>query len=452
MRHGMPLVIAALLVCAGALPAQERIALPPPDSSSAGPSALPASLPIAQAPAPPPGPSSPPSAPALLPPGPYPPPYLQYPPPPGAYPGPAYPPAPVLLGEPDRNPNFWVGAEALLWWSKNQPLSVPVITTGPASQGANAGNLGAPGTVSLNGPLNSDVEGGVRLFAGGWFDPEHTIGLEGSLFFLGRQSAGFGASDRSGTGSFVINEPVVGAPFVTQVSAPGVETGSVAVDATSRLWGGDVNLMYNLYRANGLTVNLLGGYRYLELEESLNIAANSSLFTTTTYTDNMGNTLATAPPGSAVTVLDHFGTRNEFNGGQIGADFQYVRGRWFVGGAAKLAIGATHEVVTVNGTTTVFPVNATPVPLGGGNFANIQSGRYSTDRFALAPEGQLNVGYQITPWLRGLIGYTFLYLSSVARPGNQIDNTYDGMTHPTVPMTSSSYWAQGLTLSFQFSY
>ncbi len=119
---------------------------------------------------------------------------------------------------------------------------------------------------------------------------------------------------------------------------------------------------------------------------------------------------------------------------------------------AKLAIGDTHEVVTVNGTTTVFPVNGAQVPLIGGNYATLQIGRYSMDRFALAPEGQLNVGYQITPWLRGQIGYDFLYLSSVARPGNQIDNTYDGVTHPLVPMTSSTYWAQGLTLSLQFDF
>ena len=46
---------------------------------------------------------------------------------------------------------------------------------------------------------------------------------------------------------------------------------------------------------------------------------------------------------------------------------------------------------------------------------------------------QLSVGYQFTPWVRGLIGYNFLYLSSVVRPGTQIDNTYDGVVHPLVP-------------------
>jgi hypothetical protein len=306
--------------------------------------------------------------------------------------------------------------------------------------------------VSLNGRLAYEAEGGTRLFLGGWFDSASSIGLEGSAFFLGRQGAGFSVVDRSGNGSLVLNEPVAGAPFSTQVSAPGVATGGVSVRSTSELDGGDVNLLYNLYRAHGLSVSLLGGYRYLQLDEWLTIAGNSNLFVTTTYSDGAGNVLATAPPGSTVTVIDQFGTRNEFSGGQIGAEVDYKVGRWSIAAVGKVALGATHETVLVNGITNVFPTNAAPTTLGGGNFATLQAGRYSTNRFAVAPEGQLNVGYQFTPWIRGMVGYNFLFLSSVARPGNQIDNTYDGAAHPTVPLTSSSFWAQGLNLSLQLDF
>jgi hypothetical protein len=356
------------------------------------------------------------------------------------------------MPNPITNPNFWFGIEGLAWWTKNQPLSVPLVTTGPASQGANAGNLGMPGTTSLDGPLNYGVAAGFGFFIGGWFNIQHTIGMEGSLFILGQQSAGFSVIDRSGVGDLVINEPVSGAPFVTQVSAPGVESGNVVVGASTTFGGGDINLLYNLYRAHGWTLNLLGGYRYLQLDESINITANSNLFVSTTYTDNMGDVLAYAPPGSTVTVIDHFGTLNQFNGGQVGAQLRYQYGRLFIGGTAKLGIGATNEEVSVNGNTTVFPVNAAPVQMSGGNYATLQIGRYATNRFALAPQAQLKVGYQFTPCIRGMIGYDFLYLSNVVRPGNQIDNTYDGIMHPLVPMVGSSFWAQGLTLSVQFSF
>jgi hypothetical protein len=372
------------------------------------------------------------------------------PPPPGEY-APLVYPARAVARDP-ADPGLWIGVEGLLWWARNQPLPVPVITTGPVSQGAFAGNLGVPGTVSLNGPLNYGATGGVRAFGGAWLDTSHTFGIAGSGFWLARQSAGFGAFDASGTGSTILNAPVIGAPFSTQVSAPGLDTGGIAVDARSRFAGADVNLLYNLYRRGGWTINLVGGYRYLDLSESLDITASSNMFVTTTYTDNAGNVVVTAPPGSTIMVSDHFGTRNQFNGGQLGAEFQWWRNRWFVDATVKLGIGATHEVIFIDGSTVVFPAGGTPVPLVGGNYATLQMGGYARNRFALAPELQLSVGYLITPWLRAMVGYNFLYLTSVVRPGNQIDNTFDGVTRPIVPMVGSTYWTQGMNFGLQFSF
>jgi hypothetical protein len=452
MHHRISMAIAFVALCMGRAAAQERVPLPPPDPQRGTSSAAPALPPPVESSVPPPPPYSaepPPNAPPPPPygpgPGPYPSPY--------PYPPPAYP-ARVVYGRAiDANdPCFWIGAEGLIWWTKSQPLSVPIVTTGPASQGANAGALGAPGTTSLTQPLDLGTTGGVRIYLGGWFNTDRTIGMDGSVIILGQNSSHFGVSDASGTGQFVINEPVAGAPFVTQVSAPGLETGFVSVDARSQFGGGDVNMLYNLHRRNGLTVNLLGGFRYLQLDESLSINASSNVFVTTTFVDNFGNVLVSAPPGSNISVGDFFGTHNQFYGGQIGAQVQYPIGRWSINGIGKLAIGGTHEVVNVSGNTNVFPVGGAPVGLGGGNFATIQGGHYAIDRFAFAPELQMNLGFQFTPWMRGTVGYSFLYLSSVARPGNQIDNLFDGVAHPMVPMASSSFWAQGLNLGLHFSY
>jgi hypothetical protein len=362
------------------------------------------------------------------------------------------PPTPLWTPNRITNPNIWLGLEGLIWWTKNQSPSVPLVTTGPASQGANAGGLGMPGTTSLDSSLDHGVVGGFRLYAGGWFTPGHKWGMDGSFFILGQQTTGFGVLDRSGAGSLVINEPVSGAPFNTQVSAPGVETGGVDVTSKTQFGGGDINLMYNLYRGRGWIINLLGGYRYLQLYDTLTVAANSNVFVTTTFTDNLGNVLATANPGDAITVIDQFGARSQFNGGQVGAQFQYWWRLLSITGSAKLGIGATHETVTVNGTTTVFPINGNPVLLNGGNYATLQAGRYSTDRFALAPAFGLNLGYQVLPTVRAQIGYDFLFLSNVVRAANQIDNTYDGTVHPLVPLSSSTFWAQGLSLGLQFNF
>jgi hypothetical protein len=487
MRQGRSIAVACLVVFAGIVPAQEQIPLPAPDPTPAGQAPPPPSSPDSQllpprpvpadsnatpsAPYPPSSPPSrvpapppyvPPYYPNDLPPAPFYPPLDRdsdqvFSPLPDRYPPAGPPPGlpPLTLFDSYVNPVFWFGLEGLVWWTKTQPVAVPLITTGPAWEGANAGNLGMPGTVSLNSPLDAGAVGGFRLYAGGWFNADHTIGMDGSFFILGQQTAGFGAVDRSGVGNLVLNEPVAGAPFNTQVSAPGVESGSVLVAATTQFGGADVNLLGNLYRQNGgygWTINVLGGYRYLQLDESLTVTGNSNLFTTTTYNDNMGDVLATAPPGSAVTTIDQFTTRNQFNGGQLGLQCQYLWRLVSITGAAKVALGDTYEEVRVNGNTTVFPVNGSPVPLSGGNFASLQVGRYSTNRFAVAPEAELKIGYQVTPYMRAQIGYNFLYLSNVVRPGNQIDNTYDGATHPLVPMAGSSFWAQGLTLGLQFSF
>lgn len=444
MRYVVFVALGCVLIALESAAAQELVPPPQPSAGSPPSAQLPAPslLPDLAAPAAPPATPfgsgfAPPPAPPFG---------SGYAPPPPASPA-------LLFKDPAGNPTFWIGFEGLVWWTRSQPLNVPLITTGPASQGDNAGNLGAPGTRSLNGPLQYGATGGFRMFSGGWFDAEHTIGIDGSFFILGQQSAGFSAGDRTGMGNVVINEPLAGSPpFSTQVSAPGVETGSVVVNNTSRFGGGDIDLLWNVYRGERWTVNLLGGYRYLELDESLSIDANSNLFTTATYTDNMGNVLATAPPGSSVLVLDRFNTRNQFNGGQLGATFQYLRNRVSLAASTKLAIGATHEIVTIDGNTTVYAVNGPAVPLGGGNFATLQNGRYVTNHFALAPELQLSLGFQFTPWLRGQIGYSFLYLTSVARPGNQIDNVYDGVVHPTAPLTSSGWWTQGLNIGLQYRF
>ena len=189
-------------------------------------------------------------------------------------------------------------------------------------------------------------------------------------------------------------------PFSTQVSFPGVETGGVTVSSSSRFMGTDINGLFNLYRSSNWSLNVLGGFRYFELDESVTIVGNSYLFQDTVYTDNFGNVLADAPPGSSVQTIDQFNTRNSFYGGQLGAQFRYNLNRWSFGAITKLAIGDTHEVITINGTTNVFPINNYPVTLGGGNYATIQSGRYSSDHFAVAPEVTLNVGYQFTPFAR----------------------------------------------------
>jgi hypothetical protein len=346
-----------------------------------------------------------------------------------------------------------VGVEGLAWWVRDQPLSVPVLTTGPASLGSSAGGLGVPGTTAIRSPLDYGLAAGLRLYGGAWLDAAHTWAVESSVFFLEQRSAGFAAFDPTHTGNFVINEPLAGATFVTQVSAPGFSTGAAAVDTTSRFWGADVNGLYTLYRGDGWEVALLGGFRYLALDESLTVSNSATLLMPVTFNDGPGGGPTTLLPGSAASVVDCFGTHNQFYGGQLGARFEAQLGNWFITAVGKVALGTTHEVITATGNTLVSPTNGPRVLVGLGNYVlDTNAGRYWSYPFTAVPEAQLTVGYQLGAHVRATVGYNFLYWSNVARPGNQIDNVFDGVVRPAVLLASSSFWAQGLTFALQVRY
>jgi hypothetical protein len=406
---------------------------------------------FAQAPPPPPLPVPAPTDTQPAPPSPPSQPLPQPYPLPAPQPGYVVGPAPmVFVPAAPQGPALWFDMEALLWWVKNPPLPVPLLTTGPASQGSNAGTLGAPGTQSLDPHLDYGTAVGVNLNLGSWLNDARTAGIEGSVFVLQQQTIRFGANDPSGTGQFVINEPVNGLPF-TQVSAPNFATGGATVSINSDLWGADLNGLVNLVRTDGWTINALAGFRYLGLRETLNVSNASTLLTAVDFTGPNGT--VTALPGSTTSEFDSFRTQNDFYGGQIGAYLEYQMGPWFISNVDKLAVGVTREVVNINGNTTVIPTNAPPLFFQGGNYTSgTNIGSFGQNRFALVPEIKLNVGYQIGPLVRVWLGYDFMYWSSVLRPGNQIDNTFDGVTRPFVPMLPSPFWAQGFELGIQLNF
>ena len=86
----------------------------------------------------------------------------------------------------------------------------------------------------------------------------------------------------------------------------------------------------------------------------------------------------------------------------------------------------------------------------------------------MVPEVGVKAGYQLTSRLRASIGYDFLYLSRVVRPGSQVDlfvndsvNPVNGAfgVAPLDPTASprplfqrTDFWAQGLTFSLELSF
>ena len=201
-------------------------------------------------------------------------------------------------------------------------------------------------------------------------------------------------------------------------------------------------------------MDVLGGFRYLDLREGLGIAENLQVF-------------PGAPifAGASIGAFDQFDTRNQFYGGQLGVRAEVRQDRLFANFTGKLALGDTHQTVDINGATTITPPGGPAIVRPGGLLAlPSNAGRFSRDEFSVVPEGSVNVGYQVTNNLRAYVGYTFLYWSDVVRPGDAIDLRVNstrvptslappsGPAAPLFAVPGSDFWAQGIDFGVELRF
>ena len=357
-------------------------------------------------------------------------------------------------------PKFWFRPDVLLWDTKAAPLPQPIVTLGSTAD-ALPGALGQPGTqvVVGGGNVNFGYVGGIRLETGVWLDERRIVGLEAGYFVLIQQSREL--SNQSDLfGNPVIARPTIdarsGAEGAYLDSFPGQFVGGVNVILRSEFQGANLDSVLNLVQTNCLRLDGLLGFRYLSLAESLNIYDQS--------TDFLGGnrTFGGAPVGTfdVLAPFDSFRVTNSFYGGSGGARVYYARGRWYFSALGKAALGTVQQRATVTGSTTYTDQHGTQTTLPGGILATTANmGSYYQSPHAVAPEGQFNLGYQMTPSVTVRIGYSFIYLSNVARPGNQVNRVTSANLVPSDPafgaaspnppafqFHTSTYWAQGLNL------
>jgi hypothetical protein len=236
--------------------------------------------------------------------------------------------------------------------------------------------------------------------------------------------------------------PPLGSQFSTTALVPGLPTTLFQATVTTRLWGGEANLTTSQLGDADRNVRLLAGFRYLDLYERIDDAINFFAVM------SQGND----PAGSFGRQTEEFHTRSQFYGGQVGAHAEARMGGFFVNLDAKVALGTSHEVNTINGTQVLAspgkPISVLPNAL----FAKLSNiGRSKADAFAVVPEVNLNVGYAFNDNLRAYVGYNFLYWSDVIRPGDQIDPNVNtlfpinvGAAFPARKFDHTDFWAQGV--------
>jgi hypothetical protein len=365
-----------------------------------------------------------------------------------------------------------VTADYLIWWLRRGPAAVPLVTTGPVVTGdpiTSSGPVGNPGTVPLFG--DSGLDYGTLSGSRCTFDfglPAGGPGVQVSGFVLERGAVGLSAASDAG-GSPILARPIFDVldqvSSAALVSYPDALAGGIAVASRSRLWGLESSLTGPSWGDERRHARLLAGVRYLDLLESLDIAQRSTVLLPDSgffngFVLNSGDTLV---------LGDAFRTRNQFYGAQLGVEGEWGAGRWVVAGQAKVALGAVHEVVEVQGSSALIAAGAPgigDVARGGVLALDTNIGRSREDRFAVLPEISVKAGYRVTSRLMATVGYTFLYLSDVVRPGSQIDpgvnvghapsseafGLFPDPRRPAPLFNHSQFWAQGVSLGLELHF
>jgi hypothetical protein len=368
----------------------------------------------------------------------------------------------------------WASADYLLWWSKG--MEVPPLATSGIT-----GVLGDTGTTVLYGDdqILDDARSGFRLTLGSWLPRSRRYGVEGDYWYLGESTTDFqaesdlGGSPRLFRPFFNVNPRLEDGTFdpparadAELVALPDVLAGAVRVDAFSELTGAGIRIRqrtcssascasyvdaccrpHSVPRAS--RVDFLLGYRYLRLREGVSVRETLT-------------SLLPPPDQGSFGIIDAFETANNFNGVDLGVMWGDTWGRWSLDLLGKLALGGMEQVVKISGQTTIANSEDSDGEYVGGLLSQRTNiGEYRRNVFGVVPELGVTLGYQLTCHWRVRVGYSLLYLSRVARPGEQIDldvnpdllapefTPFAGPERPEFVFRDTDFWAQGLNVGLE---
>lgn len=349
---------------------------------------------------------------------------------------------------------LWVRGEYLHWWT--DAMDTPtLVTTSVAGTAPNvAGVLGQQGTQVLLG--NSDLGGagqsGARITFGWWLDPSACLGVEANYFQLARRTSSFAANSAD---TPILARPVfdTGTNSETAMLAayPGIVNGTINVTAATNLQGAEAMFRRRMYEECGARIDFLFGYRFVKLDESLNISQSS------VWTATQGNIVV----GTTQNLFDQFSTNNQFNGGDFGISYTRELNCWSLDAAMKLGMGNNHSEVLIAGQT----VNAVP---GGGSATFVGGllaqqtniGTYTRDVFGFIPELTVTARRDLGCNLNLSVGYNLMYWTRTLRPGDLIDRQVSqfppeapmGTQRPSFDFHSRGFLVQGLQLGLEYQF
>jgi|688.fasta_scaffold25378_6 hypothetical protein len=393
--------------------------------------------------------------------------------------------------------NGWLECDYLLWTIKKAPLPIPLVTSALLDDPL-PGALGQPGTKILlgNKKINRSWQNGLRIGIGEWTDSCQQFGIEGNFFILPKKTHRQSILTSGEPGASNLAVPIYdvtglwgldGVPGETVFILPGPLDGPgfkgrFSLKMSSKLLGFGLDARVKWISKCNFDMDFIGGFRWLQLQESLVFMGKTSA-------------LPNAPIASGFyNFKDIFKTYNTFYGPQMGLKLNYNVNRWFFKGLAKIALGCMNQKVRIKGNSQTSEgnlfyetKNTGNEVLAGGVFAEpTNHGSHYRNAFAVVCETRIDLTYKVLQCIDVNLGYNFLWLNQVRRPGKKIDRKINptrtslaqasrnsvgigpdkpvpfgssaaaplpiGPERPTFRHRRTDFWAQGLTVSFNLKF
>jgi hypothetical protein len=246
----------------------------------------------------------------------------------------------------------------------------------------------------------------------------------GRVFGIEGDSTGFAATSNA------VGNPLIARPFYNTdplvippedsliVTRPGLRRGGLLATAENDVFGAEGYLRYAVHRCRNRRVDLLAGYHFTRVDDSLDI-------------NHRMEQIGGLQVGTRFEFQDVFDVRNEFHGAELGLLSEIDRGPFTLSLMGKLSMGNTRETLTIFGRSSrTTPAGVRTDFVGGLLAMPTNMGTYTRDDFTIIPEAEFKVICRITKRLEASIGYSLLYWSDVALAGQQIDMSMGGQ--PTV--------------------
>ena len=365
---------------------------------------------------------------------------------------------------------LWVAADLLVWATSGSSLP-PLVTSSPAGTPASqAGVVGQPGTSILSGNdwAAGTMRTGGRVTVGYWFDPRQLGGIDAQYFELA--DAKYGGTFSNQGGNVLLARPYVDAvsgqpaavlfpPPYTLPADAALLNRSINVSQATMFQGFDLILRGSLSCDQFHRRWLVGGYRFLQLNDSLSITDSSVV----------SSAAASGYPQTSILATDSFRAQTQFQGGEFGLIERWWRQRWSLQVLGKMALGASIFDTDIAGSTVATQTtsgSASPTTLSNtpgyvlAQPTNI--GSHGSSLFAAVGEVGVSADYAIWSQCRLSVGYTFLWWSTVGRAGSQIapsvnptqfpPGTLSGPVQPAFHQRTSDFWAQGINLGFEYQF